>query len=131
MNNQIEKWKETRDMGVSRELGALMRLERSGVRGGRLGYAEIAARMANGQALIDKESEDHIPGAFEHLQAYTRNVVSTIQAYLDSTQPADVCLVGGGGARFLVPDRKYDFLVVDNPEMANAMGYWAWAVSHL
>lgn len=124
----IEKWKETRDLGVSRELDAIIQLERSSPKGKHLGYADIVARMTRDYGLVTSGTKDHIPGACEQLRAYTRTVISTIEAYLDLTH-ADVCLIGGGGARFLIPDDHYSFMVIDNPEMANAVGYWAWAVS--
>lgn len=95
-----------------------------------MGYGDIVARMTNDRGLITQGSSDHIAGALELLQAYTRTVISTIQAYLALTHGADACLIAGGGARFLVPDRDYGFLVLDDPEMANAIGYWAWGVSH-
>jgi hypothetical protein len=125
----IEKWKDTKNLGVSRELDAIIQLERSSLRGKRLGYGALVAHMAHDRGLITEGSSDYVAGALELLQAYTRTVMSTIQAYLDLTQGADVCLIGGGGARFLVPDRDYGYLVLDDPEMANAIGYWAWAVA--
>jgi hypothetical protein len=125
----IEKWKDTKDLGVSRQLDAIIQLERSSLRGKHLGYADIVARMTRDCGLITPGTKDYIPGAYEQLNTYTRTVTSAIESYLDLTD-ADICLVGGGGARFLLPDRDYGFMVIDNPEMANAIGYWAWAVSH-
>jgi hypothetical protein len=127
----IETMKETKDLGTSRELDAIIQLERSRLRGKRLRYSDVAARMSKGRGLITPGAADHIPGALEVLQGYTRTVVSTIEAYIDMTRGADLCLIGGGGARLLVPDHDYDLLVVDEPEMANAIGYWAWAISHI
>jgi hypothetical protein len=112
----IEKWKETKNLGVSRELDAIIQLERSSLRGKHLGYGDIVARMTHDRGLITQGSDDYVPGSLELLQAYTRTVMSTIQAYLDLTHGADVCLIGGGGARFLVPDRDYGYLLLDDPE---------------
>ncbi len=126
----IEKWKDTKDLGVSRELDAIIQLERSSLKGKHLGYGDIVARMVRDKSLITPGNKGHIEGALEQLKAYTRNVTSAIEAYLDLTH-ANTCIIGGGGARFLVPDRDLDFLVLTDPEMANAIGYWAWALSHL
>ena len=126
----VERLKRTLDLGVGGEIDAIAQMARSSAVPRKVRHGDIVAGIFDG-SLFDAAHPHYVAGAEEHLAAYTRNLVSQIDQFMESL-PSDPygCVVAGGGAPLLRNQMglyRSNLLVAEEPEMANARGYWTYA----
>jgi hypothetical protein len=125
----IEHVSRTAPLGVSTELDNLVRLAQGMTeRRGPIRRGDILASLADGSVFRECHPS-FIPGAAEQIQAYAKNVLTTVDSFLESLpKTADSVIVGGGGADLLVAaEVDLPWEVLDQAVLANAIGYYVYA----
>ena len=125
----VERFKNTEDLGVSREMERIRQAARAMAAPLRMDYKDIADWIGD-KSLFDPGSAHYVPGSRGLLRTYSANIVSMIEAFIRSLpRRPDACLIGGGGARLLDEElmRPTGLLLAPQADMANAIGYWLYA----
>ena len=123
----VESATETHKIGLSRVL--------DGIANSFLREYDLSIGFEAALALLQGREIVHLGTPYkidvrEEIDAYVKLVRSVISRYLEKLplQP-DLGIIGGGGAVIKDLGGRHNLLVVNEPAMANAMGYWYYGVN--